>query len=286
MAISGKVNVITNPSVFFGQVLTGGSAASGFTPLTGQSFGVSMLGIPGIPPPRFDLPAAAMINTSDGSFSLPEFPPSANIAEVTLNLNHMNQPFYRSAPFKYSRAKEGGLNIFLFQPSPVAVTAGTISSALEGASLPGNTVLSVRPWGFNVVGSKEGVDLQFGFRVIAHTGSNLSVFVELAIDGWNIYVGFPADFCTNAHAVRLQIQAALANETGPANVIVRKKILEVFQAPPLSLKADIATQLFNLVSITFSSIIFPGNHNWALSNVNDNTTVMSVHPTIGFPRAF
>src|SRR5262249_34481036 len=101
-------------------------------------------------------------NAVNGRFSLPEFPAGFNVRDASLNLVHLGQPFYRTQSFTYARAKEGGLNIYLYQPPlppSEGVTAGAISGALSGANLPGNTTLSANPWGIGVVGSKRGADI-------------------------------------------------------------------------------------------------------------------------------
>jgi hypothetical protein len=290
MSINGQVNQITNQLEFFGPILGGSSAnpTSGFAPLTGQPFQITMLGISGSTPHDHRI-LTVNINPENGTFVLPEFAATSDIIEVAFNLTHIGQPFYRSRMVNYARAKEGGLNIYLLQPvlpPSDGISAGAVSQALAGANLPGNTTLSANPWGIGVVGSKSGADIQFGIKVVSHTSTNLLIFVELALENWNIHVGFPADWCTSAHDILTQIRAALVGETGPLNVFVKNQILQILQKPPIGLSAALANALFNHVSITFSSIVFPNKHTWPLSNTNDGTIVMSVHPTLGFPRGW
>jgi hypothetical protein len=292
MPINGQINLITNQTQFFAPILLGsGNPTSGFAPLTGQSFQVTMLGVPSSTP-LVHSTVAANINPANGTFVLPEFSAASDISAVALNLVHVGQPFYRSQVFKYTRAKEGGLNIYLFQPilpTSDGVAASAISKALSGANLPGNTTLSANPWGIGVVGSKSGADIQFGIRIIPHTSTNLSIFIDLALEGWNIHVGFPADWCTTAHDILNQIRAALGSEDAEVNVFVKNQILQILQIlqrPPVGLNASLASALFNRVSITFSSIMFPIKHIWPLSNTNDGTVVMTVQPTLGYPRGW
>src|SRR5215469_13607528 len=105
MAISGQVNLITSETEFFAPILLGsGKPTSGFAPLTGQSFQISMLGVSSSTPHVHPV-VPANINPADGTFLLPEFPASSDISAVALNLVHIGQPFYRSQVFNYARAK-------------------------------------------------------------------------------------------------------------------------------------------------------------------------------------
>jgi hypothetical protein len=287
MSINGQVNIITNQTEFFGPILLGsGKPAGGFAPLKGQSFNVLMTGFPQLLP-LFHSTVETSTNPANGTFSLPEFPPGFNIGDVSLNLAHLGQPFYRSEVFPYARAKEGGLDIYLLQPvlpPSDGIPASAISKALSSANLPGNTMLSANPWGVGVVGSKSGADIQFGIKVVPDTSSNLAVFVDLGLENWNIHVGFPADWCTTAQDILNQIRSDLTSEEGEVNVFVKSQILQILQKPPVNLSAALASSLLNHVSVTFSSIIFPTKHIWPLSATNDGTIVMTVHPTLGYPR--
>jgi len=283
------VHLITNPTEFFAPILlNAGNPTAGFVPLTGQEFVVTMTGF-ALATPKVHSTVSANVSTTNGTFSLLQFPVTHHIDDVSLNLTHGNQPLYRSAVFKYTRAKEGGLNIYLFQPVLPAsdgVAASVIGKALSGASLPGNTTLTTNPWGIAIAGSKSGADIQFGITLIPHTSTNLLIFADLALVNWNIHVGFPADWCTNAHDILNSIRSALGSEDGEVNVLIKAQILQMLEKPPLSLSASLTNSLFAHVSITFSSILFPVKHTWALSNAKDNTVVMNVHPTIGYPRGW
>jgi hypothetical protein len=45
-----------------------------------------------------------------------------------------------------------------------------------------------------------------------------------------------------------------------------------------------ATELYNSISVTFTSIQLPNTHIWPLSDTKDNTPILSIGPTIGYPR--
>jgi len=287
--INGQIHLITNPTAFFAPILLGsGGPTTGFANLTGGSFVITMTGF-AVANPTVQTTVSAAVNATNGTFSLHEYPTTTHIDDVSLNLAHLGQPFYRSAVFKYTRAKQGNLNIYLFQPVLPAsdgVAAGVISTALASGSLPGNTTLSSNPWGIGIVGSKSGADIQFGITLIPHTSTNLNVYADLALQNWNIHVGFPADWCTTAHDILTSIRTALVNDDGEVNVLIKAQIIQMIEKPPLGLSAALATSLVNHVSITFSSILFPVKHTWALSNTKDTTVVMNVHPTIGYPRGW
>ena len=79
MSISGRVNIITDPKVFFGQILVNGKPTSGFVPAKNIPFDVEMVGI-------FDqlvvaneiqfipIPISAKVNPVNGFFICKTFP--------------------------------------------------------------------------------------------------------------------------------------------------------------------------------------------------------------------
>ena len=108
--------------------------------------------------------------------------------------------------------------------------------------------------------------------------------IDLGLEGWNIHVGFPADWCTTAQDILNQTGAALCSEEAQVNVFVKGQILQILQKPPVNLNPAQPSALLNRVSISFSCIMIPNKHTWPLSNTNDGTIMMTVQPTLGFPR--
>jgi len=291
--IKGEINLV-NPNnlvEFFLPILSGSNPTAGFAPFTGTSFQITMTGFNRSENKVVSTTKPINSNPANGSFELNEFPTALNVTDVWLNVSLVGQPFYRSQEFEYARAKKGEtLSIFLFQPQlkpSDGVTAGVISSALSSAKgLPGDTKLTTTPWGINVVGSQSGADIQFGIKVVADTSSNLALLADLSLENYNVHVGFPADCKTNAHDIVLQIKSSLQSEGSHANGVITNQIVKILENPPVSLTPELAAKLFNLVSFTFSSIVFANNHTWPLSDTTDNTVIMNVSPVVGWPRGW
>jgi len=288
--IKGEINLVNNLVEFFLPILSGTNPTAGFAPFTGTSFQITMTGFNRSENKVVSTTKPINSNPSNGSFELNEFPTALNVTDVWLNVSLVGQPFYRSQEFAYARAKLGGLSIFLFQPQlkpSDGVTAGVLSSALSASKgLPGNTKLSTTPWGINVVGSQSGADIQFGIKVVGDNSSNLAIFADLSLENYNVHVGFPADCKTNAHDIVNQIRSSLQSEDSHANGTILNLILKILENPPVGLSAELASKLLNLVSFTFSSIVFANNHTWPLSDTTDNTVIMNVSPVVGWPRGW
>ena len=171
MSITGRVNLVNNPTAFFAPIILGtGAPTSGFVPAKSSGVVVAMnwwmQPIPSVP--AMPLALGATVSAVDGNFTLPDIPapflPLVN--EVSINVAVHGRPFYRSDRFPRSHTNKH-LDIFVFQPSIPStdgVTAGLISTGLAGQGLPENTALTANSWGVNVVGSRSGVDVQFGIR--------------------------------------------------------------------------------------------------------------------------
>ncbi len=287
MSINGQVNLINNPTKFFAPIiLGGGKPTSGFAPSKDSGFVVKMTGLLlGI----FPMAVSTTVSTVNGTFTLPSFPAALPaITEVWVNLTLNGRPFYRSGMFPIAHASHG-LEIYLYQP-PVpesdGVTAGQISTGLSSAGLPGNTTLSANPWGLGVVGSKSGADIQFGIQLVPDTSPDLGIFFDLALDGWNIHVGWPADWCTSATDILNSIRSALQTSGSKANKLVSGTITKAFEGPPLNLNATITQKLLDSVSIQFVNMSLPNKHTWALSDETDKTIVVVPQLTLGYPRTF
>src|SRR5262249_11734661 len=89
-----------------------------------------------------------------------------------------------------------------------------------------------------------------------------AMVIDLGLEGWNIHVGFPADWCTIAQDILNQTRAALGSERAQVNVFVKGQILQILQKPPVNLNPAQPSALLNRVSISFSSITFPNKHTW------------------------
>jgi hypothetical protein len=293
MSVKGQVNLVTDPTTFFTQILLGSTTpTAGFTPCKATGLSVMMIGfLPNGGPIPFSIPIplSSTVSATDGSFTLPAFPANLNaITEVSVLLTLNGRPFYRTEKFPRAHTNKK-LEIYVYQPNVPAsdgVTAGQISTGLAGSGLPGNTKLKANSWGIGVVGSQSGVDIQFGIQMVPDTSYNLSLFFDLELHGYNIHVGFPADCGTNATDVLNQIKTGLQTSDSSANKIVSTSITKAFEEPPLNLSDTITKELLKKVSIQFVTMTMPNTHSWALSNKTDKKIVVVPSLTLGYPRRF
>jgi hypothetical protein len=295
MSTRGAIHTITDPTAFFAPIILGsGGHGGGFVPTKSSGVSVILMAWMQIIPslPALPLPFAGSASASDGSFSLPDIPASLDpfVRNVSFLVSIHGKPFYRSGLFPRAHlSPEKTFDIFVYQPTIPAsdgVFAGLISSGLEGGGLPGDTMLSANPWGIGVVGDKSGADIEFGIQLTPDTSPNLGVFFDLALHNWDIQVGFPADWCTNADAILAQIKGALQTDNSKANQLVAGTITKAFEGAPLNLSAAVTQKLLNAVSIQFTSLSLPNKHTWPLSNTSDKTIVVVPRLTLGFPRVF
>ena len=295
MSTKGAIHTITDPTSFFLPIVLGGSGhGGGFVPT--QSSGVTVILmawmqiIPGFP--AFPMPISTTASATDGTFTLPDIPVSLDslIHNVSFLVSVHGKPFYRSGLFPRTHlSPEKSFDIFVYQPSIPAsdgVTAGLISSGLAGGGLPGDTKLTAKSWGIDVVGDSSGADIEFGVQLTPDTSPNLGVFFDLALHNWNIHVGFPADWCTNATSILNQIKTALQTDNSTANQLVSGTITKAFEGAPLNLSPSMTHALLNAVSIQFVSLSLPKAHTWPLSNTTDKTIVVVPQLNLGFPRVF
>jgi hypothetical protein len=295
MSIKGTIHTITDPTAFFAPIILGaGSHGGGFVPT--KSTGVSVIltawmqVIPAFP--ATPLAFATTASASDGTFSLPDIPASLNafVHNVSFLVSVHGRPFYRSGLFPRTHlSPEKAFDIFVYQPtipSTDGISAGLISSGLAGGGLPGDTVLSANSWGIGVVGDSSGADIEFGIQLTPDTSPNLGIFFDLALHNWNIHVGFPDDWCTNATAILDKIKTALQADSSTANQLANGTIKKAFEGPPLNLSAAVTQTLLNAVSIQFTSLSLPNKHTWPLSNTTDKTIVVVPNLNLGFPRVF
>lgn len=286
MTAKGYVNLITDPTTFFAPILFGqGPPSSGYAPT--DSPVIVTLYSPGFIFGLFSFSMQTTVNTSDGSFEF-QLPGDYVFDQVAITVSYLGYPYYRSGFFPFANlAKE--LNIFIYEPrlpTSDGISAGQVSTALSTTSLPGNTSISVNSNGFNISGSESEVSLDFGLRITPDTSANLNVYFDLALNGWNINVGWPESWCESATDVLNSIKAGLQTAGSAANKLVASQISTILQSAPLNLSSGEAITLLDNVSIQFVYASYPNNHTWGLSNKTDSTIVIFPQPVIGYPRGW
>jgi hypothetical protein len=292
MSITGVVHQVNDPTAFFLPIILGtGKPTSGYVPLKSSGVVVTMLAYfqpPLFPAPGIPFPLSANVSASNGSFTLPDIPAAILdlTKQVSITVSVHSRPYYRTELFPRTHT-EKPLDIFVYQPSIPStdgVTAGQISTGLGGGGLPGNTTLSANPWGLGVVGSKSGADIQFGIQIVPDRSTNLSVYLDLAIDGWDISVGFPADWCTSADDILNNIKSALQTSGSATNKLVSGALAKAFEGPPLNLSSTVTQKVLDNVSIQFVTMSLPKKYTWPLSNQSDKTVVVVPTLALGYPR--
>ncbi len=168
-----------------------------------------------------------------------------------------------------------------------------MSGVLNGSGLPGNTQITASPSGLSFSGSQSGADVKFGISIVPDTSFDLSTFLDLQLTSWNIHVGWPADWCTNADAVLAEIVQGLQGAATSMNKSVLTR-MEQFFASQEGLpdpttnpgSASIINTFFNSdVSVTFMDITYPTQDTWPISNTSDSTAVITGDLCVGYPRS-
>ncbi len=284
MSISGQIYGITDARAFFTAVLLGQKPATGFTPLSKQNFEISMLGVTSLPSnPSLHHVQNGSVAPANCAFAFPDYPANFDVKDVAINLSLNGHPVYRSTMFSYPRAEQGGLDIYINQPvlpAADAIAAGEISQHLGGAGLPSNTTLTSGPTGIWVAGDQQGANVQFGVKLVPHTSTNLNVFADIGLNGWNIHVGFPADCKLNADEILAKIKTMLATDDSAVNAFIKTKVMQFLT----EIAGTFANQVYAIISITFTSVEFPTKHTWPLNNTEDTTGIITIGPTIGYPQ--
>jgi hypothetical protein len=299
----GHVYQVTDPTSFFLPILLGepGPPQQGYQPWPGLE--VRMWSVNDLIP--IPLPGGSALTQADGSFGITQPPPNATVPGGTpSDIRFMLQvaegsfpfrPLYRSdLSLSVGTAETTELNIWLL-PETVdvknGISAGSVSVVLHGSGLPGNTKITASPSGLSFSGSQSGANVKFGISIVPDTSFDLSTFLDLRLSSWNIHVGWPADWCTNADDILTEIVAGLQGAATSMNAAVLTRMEEFFAAQenlpegPGGTVSPIVKTFFNSdVSVTFMDVTFPDQHTWALSNTTDSTVVITGDLCVGYPR--
>jgi hypothetical protein len=294
MPINGQVNVVTNSTEFFEPIVLGlGEPTAGYaSAYNNQGLVVNFYGTS----PLFEIFSffpfffVAPVSLSNGTFSIPiEMFEAFGVNQAYVTLTMGGCQYFRSGIFSVADVLRGGLNMFVYQPvlpPSAGVTAGTISGVLQGEGLPGDTQLSSTPWGISVQGSESQASIQFGVQIIPDKSPYLGLYLDLALNGWNISVGWPESWCESADDILNSIKSGLQSADSNVNKVVQENILGMLQGPPLSLPTEWAQTLFSNTSIQFVALSFVNNYTWPLSNASDSTVVLTPNVAIGYPRGW
>ncbi len=291
MSIDGHVYRITDLELFFLPVLAGaGPPADGYKPWPGvevRAWAVDTL----LPIP---LPGGSATTNTDGSFSIQQQLPNPGLgdsSDVRAALSISDgafpyNPLYRSdLDLLVNEAESTELNVWLYPdtiPVEDGVSAGSVDGMVKGAGLPGNTTITAGPSGLAFSGSSDGANIEFGISIRPDTSFTLSSYLDLALASWHIDVGWPADWCTNAEDILVEIIAGLQGAGSSMNAAALSKLEGVFEEHiPL---AEVAKTFFTSeVSVTFMDVGYPNHHSWSLSDTGDDTIVVTADPCIGYP---
>jgi hypothetical protein len=295
MSIKGSVYLVNNDSpglFFFPIILNDPPPTAAFTPWATRALVVQMTGydrrsvhIPRGTPRIVDFPVTveASVDSSKGTFELPELPSEeARRGHVYITLTYRGLPYYRSEKFPYENTRNE-LNIFLYQPPSATISAGQISKAVANASLPVDTTLTANPSGLTVNGSEDEASLEFGVQIFPDSGPNLGVYFDLALNGYNIHVGWPDSWCESADDILDSIEESLQTAGSAANTVVEKQLVKALES---NFSSTEAKTILERISIQFVSVSYPNRHRWAASNTQDSETVISAKPVFGYPRGW
>jgi hypothetical protein len=293
--LSGHVYRITDPLSFFAPILGGqGPPQAGYEPWAGlevRTWSVNDL----IPIP---IPGPTAETQADGSFGITQSPPNASVpgdtpSDVRFALlvtegSFPFRPLYRSdLSLSVAAAEATELNIWLLTETvdvKDGISAGDVSGAVNGSGLPGNTEITASPSGLSFSGSHLGADVRFGIALTPDTSFDLTTFLDLQLTSWNIHVGWPADWCTNADDILTEIVGGLQDASASMNATVLARIKAgIVEREPI-LAGEIDAFLASDVSVTFMDVTYPNQYTWPMSHTTDPTVVITGDLCIGYPR--
>lgn len=296
--LTGHVYQITDPLTFFSPILNGqGPPQQGFKPWSGLE--VRTWSVNDLFPIPF--PGGTAFTQTDGSFGINQTPPNPVLgvggleSDVRFSLvvtegSFPFRPLYRSdLSLTVAAAETTELNIWLL-PETIdvadGVSAGSVSSVLKGSGLPDNTEITASPSGLAFSGGTgSGVAIRFAIAITPDTSFNLNTVLDLTLTSAQIYVGWPADWCTNAEDVFKQISEGLQRTGAKMNASVLTELeadIANQTGLPLSLIQELAT---SAVSVTLMDVNYPAPYTWDLSNTTDPTVVITGDVCIGYPRS-
>ncbi len=303
--LSGHVYRVTDASGFFTPVIDGQQPPQQtYEPWAGLE--VRTWSVNDLFPIPF--PGGSAMTAADGSFGINQVPPNPvlgggegtpsdiRFALLVSEGSFPFRPLYRSdLSLSVAGAETTELNIFLLTEAvdvKNGISAGSVSGVLHGSGLPGNTQITASPSGLAFSGSHAGADVKFGISIVPDTSFDLSTFLDLRLASWNINVGWPADWCTNADDILTQIVSGLQGAGTSMNASVLTRMEAIFAEeeglPDPATNSGVAalvSKFFNSdVAVTFMDVTFPTQHTWALSNTTDSTVVITGDLCIGYPR--
>ncbi len=296
--LAGHVYQITDATAFFEPILfPGPGEPQGYEPWAGlevRTWSVNDL----LPIP---FPGGSAQTGSDGSFNITQTPPYPVVgagvgqaADIRFGLvvsegSFPYRPLYRSdLSLTVAAAEATELNVWILPESidpKDGISAAQVSKVLQGSGLPGNTEITASASGLAFSGSDSGADIKFGISITPDTSFDLTTFLDLQLSSWNIHVGWPADWCTNAGDILAEIVQGLQNASTSMNASVLTRIKSVFETEEPLLPTSMVNTFFDSdVSVTFKDITYPAPHTWKLTNSKDATVVIGGDLCIGYPR--
>lgn len=296
-SLSGHVYRITEPGTFFLPILAGqGPPSQGYQPWGGLE--VRTWSVNDLFPIPF--PGGTAQTAADGGFQITQTPPNPTLGggvgqpsdiRFALLVSEGTFPFrplYRSdLSLSVEAAETTELNVWLL-PQSIDVkdgaTAGEVSGVLNNSGLPGNTHITASPGGLSFSGSDSGAEIKFSISITPDTSFDLSALLDLRLSSWDIHVGWPADWCTNADDVLAEIVRGLQDSATSMNASVLAKMEEVFHETEGLTLPTVQAFFASDASVTFTNVTYPTQYTWPLSNMTDATVVIAGDLCVGYPR--
>jgi hypothetical protein len=305
-SLSGHIYRITDAGTFFAPILSGQRPPpEGYEPWAGLE--VRTWSVNDLFPIPF--PGGTARTQADGGFNITQTPPNPTLgsgagqpSDIRFSLlvsedSFPYRPLYRSdLSLTVEAAETSELNVWLLTvPVDVndGISAGDVSGVLGKSGLPGNTHITASPSGLGFAGSDSGANINFGISITPDTSFDLNTLLDLHLSSWNIDVGWPADWCTNADDILVEIVRGLQDAGSSMNASVLTKLETIFSFHE-NLPASVVRTFFESdASVTFMDLTFPTQHTWPLytttwplvtPNTTDSTVVVTGDLCIGYPR--